>query len=105
MKRGLLALAALLLLPCAPAAARMTVRGSAQQVYVTGAHTGARLTLTRHGKRVARTRAGKLGGAIFRGVEPGGAYRVNGSRAVKVLSDRRAPPSTHGWRATVSITS
>jgi uncharacterized protein len=98
MKGCLLALAALLVLPCAPAAARMTVRGSAQQAYVTGAHKGAHLTLTRHGKRVARTRAGKLGGAIFRGVEPGGAYRVNGSRAVKVLSDRSAPPSRRVYR-------
>jgi hypothetical protein len=93
MRRLLPALAALALLAPATASARMTVRGSAKQVYVTGAHKGARLTLTRHGRRVARTRAGKLGGAIFRGVRAGGGYRVNGSRAVKVLSDRSAPPS------------
>jgi hypothetical protein len=86
---------ALLALAAAPAgASALSVRGSAEQVQVTGAHKGARLTLTRHGHRVARTRAGALGGAIFRAVKPGAGYRVNESKPFAVFSDRSAPPST-----------
>ncbi len=91
--RVLLALLALAVAP-ATASAAITARGSAEQVQVTGAHTGARLTLTRHGRRVARTRAGALGGAVFRGVKPGSGYRVDASKPFAVFSDRSAPPST-----------
>src|SRR3954462_13560443 len=91
--RLLLALLALAVLP-ASAQAAITARGSAEQVQVTGAHKGARLTLTRHGKRVARQKAGRLGAAVFRGVKPGAGYRVNGGRRFSVMPERSAPPST-----------
>jgi uncharacterized protein len=80
-------------------AASLDVRGSAEQVQVTGAKKGQSLTLTRNGRRVAKQRAGPLGGAVFRAVRPGKGYRVatNGGRpsaAVRVLSDAGTPPST-----------
>jgi|SRR5580704_16060996 predicted acyl esterase len=94
----------------APAAAlaRLTAGGSVQQVYVTGASPRERLVLVnRHGAAVASQTAGSLGGAIFRGLRPGPGYRVRpaagggagggagpATRAVTVLPDRSAPPST-----------
>ena len=70
-------------------------------MYVTGARPGERLVLVnRHGARVADLPAGSLGGLVFRGVAPGPGYRVRPagggatSRAVTVLPDRSAPPST-----------
>lgn len=81
------------------ASAALLVRGSAEQVQVTGAAPGARLTLAgRHGPATSQ-RAGRLGGAVFRRVAPGAGYRVRtaagrSSRAVTVLSNRGAPPST-----------
>jgi hypothetical protein len=51
---------------------------------------------------VATTRAGKLGGAIFRDVKPGQGYRVRASgrttRPLRVMSSRSAPPSTRIYR-------
>jgi predicted acyl esterase len=77
-------------------AATLKVRGSAEQVLVTGAKKGQRLVLTTSaGKRVATQRAGALGGAVFRALKPG-AYRV-GKLKVKVLSTRSAPPSTKAY--------
>src|SRR3954447_23964332 len=86
------ALAFLLLLAVpSTAAAALKVRGSVRQVYVTGARPGTKLPLD------GRTqRAGRLGGARFRDVEPG-TYRVRGRR-VRVLPGRSAPPSTKGYR-------
>src|SRR4051812_15837985 len=83
----------------AGAAAKPTARGSVEQVHVTGARPGAKLVLVdRHGHTVASQRAGKLGGAIFRGVAPGKGYRVNrAGRAVTVLSERSAPPSAKAY--------
>jgi hypothetical protein len=83
----------------APAFAAPVVRGSVEQVQVTGAPDGARVVLLHKGKRVAVRRAGDLGGALFRHVRPGPGYRVRvagrrPSRAVSVLSTRSAPPST-----------
>ncbi len=92
----------------ATALARLTAGGSVQQVYVTGASPGERLVLVnRHGAAVASQTAGSLGGAIFRGLRPGPGYRVRpaagggagggagpATRAVTVLPDRSAPPST-----------
>jgi predicted acyl esterase len=80
----------------APAAGAFTAHGSAEQVYVTGAHKGARVTLLdRHGHRVARGRAGPLGGVVFRNVEPGTGYRIAGhGKRLRVLPTRSKPPST-----------
>jgi predicted acyl esterase len=88
----------------APAGAAVTARGSVQQVQVTGAAAGARLTLIgRNGRAVASRRAGKLGGAVFRGVAPGRGYRLlraGGAPTAPftVLSGRGAPPSAALYR-------
>ena len=74
----------------------MKARGSVEQVYVTGAKRGAKLTLTRNGERVARKRAGRLGAAVFRNVKPG-RYRLAGKR-IRVLPDRSKPPRTKLYR-------
>ena len=85
----------------ASAATTLTAGGSVQQVYVTGARAGERVALVnRRGATVAVLPAGSLGGVIFRGVRPGPGYRVRpagggaASRAVTVMPDRSAPPST-----------
>lgn len=75
-------------------AATLDVRGSAEQVQVTGARPAQALVLTKGGKRVARLHAGKLGGAVFRDVKPGSGYRVGKSKPVRVLSLTGRPPST-----------
>jgi predicted acyl esterase len=97
----LLAATSLLVVAPAAGAATLTARGSAEQVQVTGAAPGARLTLLdRHGTRVAVQRAGRLGGAVFREVRPG-HYRVRApgarTRLLRVFSTRSAPPSTRGY--------
>jgi predicted acyl esterase len=75
--------------------------GSAKQVYVTGLHPRARMTLVnRHGRAVATKRADRLGGLLFRSVKPGGGYHVRhpggGARSgpLRVFTERSAPPST-----------
>src|SRR5262245_36884815 len=79
----------------ASAGAAIVVRGSAEQVDVTGATHGAKLTLVdKKGKKIATVKAGSLGGAIFRNLKPGSGYRVNKSKPVTVFSNRSAPPST-----------
>ena len=101
------ALVAIALVAClsvaatASAATALTPAGSVQQVYVTGARAGERVALVnRRGATVAVLPAGSLGGVIFRGVRPGPGYRVRPagggavSRAVTVMPDRSAPPST-----------
>ena len=108
MTRITLALTAACLLVAAafaaPAGAAVTARGSVEQVQVTGAAPGARLTLVdRGGRRVASRRAGRLGGALFRGVAPGRGYRVlraGGARTAPftVRSGRSAPPSVALYR-------
>ena len=85
-------LALLVLLVPASAEAKLTARGSVQQVQVTGAKPGTRLVLVRRGHRVASQKAGRLGGAVFRHVKPG-RYRLSGRR-VRVLPNRSKPPST-----------
>src|ERR1700709_816724 len=90
-----LALAFLLALAVpSTAAAALDASGSVEQVHVTGARPGAKLTLGHRSQR-----AGKLGGAVFRGVRPG-VHRVGGKR-VRVLSARSAPPSTKLYRQTL----
>jgi predicted acyl esterase len=78
------------LVPAASAEAALTVRGSVNQVQVTGAKPGSRLVLLRHGRRVASQRAGTLGGAVFRNVKAGRGYSLR-SRHFTVLSTK--PPS------------
>jgi predicted acyl esterase len=73
------------------AIAAADVRGSAEQVFVTGLKPGAKVKL---GSKTQR--AGSLGGVVFRGVRPG-SYRVAGKR-VRVFSTRSAPPSTAVYR-------
>ena len=81
--------------------ATFTARGSAEQVWVTGASPGEKLTLVDgHGHKVERKTAGPLGGIVFRKVDPGDRYRVrkgNGgphSALIRVLTDKGKPPST-----------
>jgi hypothetical protein len=81
------------------AEARLTARGSAEQVQVTGVGHGAKVKLfNRAGHKVKSRRADSLGGVVFRGVKPGRGYRVTSggkkSARFRVLSDRPAPPST-----------
>ena len=101
-RAGLLALAIVLAVPCAAQSAVMA-KGSVEQVHVTGAKRGAKLTLVdRRGRKVASQRAGSLGGAVFRRVKPGAGYRVRRaagrSRRLTVLSRRSAPPSTRLYK-------
>ena len=99
----LLALLAVCCTASPAAAAKLVVRGSAEQVQVTGAKPRATLTLVSRTGRERSQRAGRLGGAVFREVAPARGYRVRtaaGARspAVIVLSERSAPPSTKGYR-------
>ncbi len=105
MKGLILAVSALVALVgfASPAAARLTVRGSAEQVQVTGVKGHARaMLLSRGGRRVSSRRADSLGGVVFRNVEPGRGYRVRAgsatSRPFAVFSTRPAPPSTKVYR-------
>ena len=97
MRRTFVALLALaiLFMPAA-AEAKVKARGSVEQVYVTGAKRGAKLTLMRKGHRVARQRAGRLGAAVFRNVKPG-HYRLAGKR-IRVLRNISKPPSRKLYR-------
>ncbi len=79
-----------------------TVGGSAEQLYVTGAHPGAKLTLiNRRGRVVQTKRVDRLGALLFRNVAPGTGYRVKSgqsrSRALTVFTNRDAPLSTKGY--------
>jgi predicted acyl esterase len=77
----------------------LTVRGSVEQVQVTGATPGQRLKLIdRRGEVVDSRAAGPLGGAVFRHVDPGGGYVISAqgvkSERFRVLTTRSAPPNT-----------
>ena len=96
---SLLLACALLAFTATAARAAVTPRGSVEQVQVTGAKHGGKLSLlNRRGATVQKRRADSLGGLVFRDVKPGAGYRVlQGSaatRAVTVLSDKSAPPNT-----------
>ena len=59
------------------AAATFTAKGSAKQVYVTGAKPGATVKLVdSSGTTVAKRTVNALGGTLFRHVKPGTGYRV-----------------------------
>src|SRR5437763_17174649 len=90
MRRTVLAIGVLAaVFPCpAFAAAKLTVRGSAEQVEVTGVKGGARLTLVNsRGRAVKSRRADSLGGLGFRGVKTGHGYRL-------IAGDARPAPFT-----------
>jgi predicted acyl esterase len=84
----------------ASAANGLSVHGSVNQVYVTGAQPGTSLRLIdRKGKRIRTKPVGTLGGVVFRGVPAGKGYRVRAadgslSSRVGVMTDRSAPKST-----------
>ena len=104
---GVAAALAAVLVTCASAtagAATLDVRGSAEQVQVTGARKGQTLTLTRSGKAVAKQKAGSLGGAVFRDVTPGSGYRVGRSDPVRVLTNAGTPPSTKIYNQKIPAT-
>src|SRR4051812_39942790 len=93
---GVAAAALALALPAA-AQADFSAHGSARQVYVTGAQPGAKLTLANAKGRSVKTRkVDAQGGLLFRGVKPGGGYRVKGagqtSAPLTVISTAAAPP-------------
>ena len=87
------------------ASAPYTVRGSAEQVDVTGAPPGATLKLRRHGHTVQSATASSLGGIVFRNVPPGSGYRVRTANVtsppVTVLSNSPTPPSTSVYNQTL----
>ena len=100
------AVAALALLPAAPAAAELSANGSAEQVYATGLQPGAKATLLNGGGDTVKTRrASELGGVVFRNVKPGTGYRVRvgseTSDALRVLTTKSAPPSTDVYDQTI----
>src|SRR5436305_2221984 len=110
----LLGVASLVLMAASPGAAtaaaapgHFSAHGSVRQVYVTGVTSSAPLALVdRRGHVVARRRADSLGAALFRNLKPARGYhvrqRVHGvlasSRALRVLPDAPAPPSTASYR-------
>src|SRR3954447_15355408 len=102
MTRRALAAAVLAFTLMPGAAQAFDAHGSVQQVYVTGLRAKAKASLLHRGHRVATRRADALGGLLFRGVRPGGGYRVrSGSgtpRALTVLPNRSAPPKTSVYR-------
>jgi predicted acyl esterase len=109
MSRGLtatlaaLAAALLVLASASTSSARAagvtySVRGSAEQIYVTGLSPYVRMSLlNRKGRRIALKHADAEGGVLFRNVKPGGGYRVrlypHGAKSapVTVHSDQAAP--------------
>src|SRR4051812_8000718 len=84
--------AAISLVPAVSAEAAFNARGSVQQVQVTGAKKGSKLILMRNGRRVAVKRAGTLGGAVFRNLQPGKGYTLR-SKRMTVFPNRSKPPS------------
>jgi predicted acyl esterase len=85
----------------AAAAAGFIAHGSAEQVYVTGLASSAKVSLlSADGRAVQTKHADSLGGVVFRDVRPGSGYRVRrvGAHAatsapVSVFTTRAAPPN------------
>ena len=68
---------AITLVTAATAAAAITVKGSVEQVYVTGATPGVPMSLVNSAGTVLAThRANGYGGVLYRNVAPGSGYRV-----------------------------
>src|SRR5262245_9512198 len=72
----------------AAAASTLSVHGSVNQVYVTGAQPGTRLRLLDRDRELVSTKpVGSLGGVVFRRIEAGKGYRVraaDGSLSARV---------------------
>jgi predicted acyl esterase len=90
--------------------ATFSAHGSVEQLWLTGATPGARLTLTDgHNATVAAASVDQEGSALFRGLAPGAGYRVhqneNGARSASpqmtVLSTASAPPDTNVYDQTL----
>src|SRR4051794_34128693 len=86
--------------------ARLTARGSVEQVQVTGVKGGALVTLLRpSGAKLKAQRADPLGGALFRNVKPGRGYRVRAggarSAALTVMTTRSAPPGKGFYKQSI----
>jgi uncharacterized protein len=84
------------------------VRGSVEQVHVTGANAGEAYELVSDtGHLVDADEGGEFGGIVFRDVEPGGGYRVREadggfvSAPVRVLTERSAPPDAAIYEQTL----
>ena len=97
----MLALASVALIAAAPASAakaKFNARGSVEQVYVTDAEKGKAYTLERDGEVIQTEKASKLGGIVYRKLEPGDGYQVvrgnQRSKEITVLSTRSKPPDT-----------
>ncbi len=85
--------------PAGAAKAKFSAHGSVEQVYVTDAKKGKAYDLVdADGDLVQTKEASKLGGIIFRKLEPGDGYRVQrgskSSKPVTVMSKRSRPPDT-----------
>ena len=113
MRRGLLCVAVVCGLiavsaPAAVASVGFTAAGSAEQVYVTGATPGQKLSLMRNGKALRTQKVDSLGGLLFRRVAPGSGYRVRiyphgaQSAAITVHSDAAAPWDPSVYNQTIS---
>jgi hypothetical protein len=100
--RGVLAVACLwLLVAAAPAAAKakFSAHGSVTQVYVTGAKKGKSYDLLDSSGGVVQTKpASRLGGIIYRKVDPGKGYRVRRGKQesgpLTVMTTRSKPANT-----------
>ena len=97
------AMAVALAIPASAGAqsATFTARGSAEQVELTGATPGEKLTLVdKQGRKVEKKTAGSLGGIVFRKVEPGGGYVVRKGKGgpstpkFRVMTTKGKPPNT-----------
>jgi predicted acyl esterase len=89
----------------ASAANSLSVHGSVNQVYVTGAQPGTSLRLVRKGKVVSRKPVGSLGGVVFRRIATGKGYKVRAadgslSRKIAVMS-ARPPKNTSIYNQTL----
>jgi predicted acyl esterase len=92
----------------AVAAPAFNARGSVEQVYVTNAAPGAKLTLVNSaGKALGTKTVNSLGGTLFREVPAGSGYRVRpasgeASGPLTVLSKNSAPASTSIYNQSIA---
>jgi uncharacterized protein len=86
----------------------LVAHGSVAQAYATGLAPHAAVTLLHHGAKVQSRRADGQGGVLFRGLTPGGGYRIrSGARrsgVLTVMTGRAAPPSTKLYHQSITAT-
>jgi len=90
----------------AQAAPALEAHGSVEQVYATGLAPGLKVTLyDEAGDEIGSKPADELGAVLFREVAPGGGYTLGAggarSGAVRVLTQRSAPPNTSIYDQTI----